>query len=263
MISDFSSVCVLSDCSIKQAISLINRNKKGIVLVVDEERRLIGTVNDGDIRRAVLAGIDLDSPVGLLLKMRESTPYKKPISAMVDTSESELLDLMIRHSVRQIPILDEEGRVMDLRLQADIVKEYTLPASAVVMAGGFGTRLRPLTYDTPKPMLPLGDRPILEHIIEQLHQAFVDLVQVRLVGVVDLPERRAFLFGQHHVGGDDHALLFLHLLAGGGRFGIACGIAAEGRMSEHQHTGEQCGGKVLWHDRDSLAWSGPVVECTR
>jgi len=85
---------------------------------------------------------------------------------------------MNEKGLRQIPILDEESRVTNLVLLTDLVKEYELPLKAVVMAGGFGTRLRPLTEDIPKPMLPVGDRPLLELIVEQLRDAGIRQVNV-------------------------------------------------------------------------------------
>jgi len=80
--------------------------------------------------------------------------------------------------IRHIPLVDDEGRVVSVVLLGDLVKEYELPLRAVVMAGGFGTRLRPLTEDLPKPMLPLGSRPLLELIVEQLRDAGIKQVNV-------------------------------------------------------------------------------------
>ena len=159
--------------TLRECIAAIDKIGKGIVLVVDDDQRLLGTVTDGDIRRAILAGTDLDLPVQQLLEGRASTPYPRPITAPVGTPDAELLRLMNEHTIRQVPLLDEHGRVVDMALLSDLVKEYELPLTAVVMAGGYGTRLRPLTEELPKPMLPVGDRPLLELIIEQLRQAGV------------------------------------------------------------------------------------------
>jgi dTDP-glucose pyrophosphorylase len=156
----------------------IDRNAEGIALVVDEERRLIGTVTDGDIRRAILAGMDLDSPVQALLELRAPTAHPSPLTAPVGTPDAELLRMMNEYTLRHIPLLDETGRVVDVALLSDLVKEYELPLTAVVMAGGYGTRLRPLTEEVPKPMLPVGGRPLLELIIEQLRQAGIRRVNL-------------------------------------------------------------------------------------
>jgi len=89
-----------------------------------------------------------------------------------------LLHLMNESGVRQIPLLDENDRVVDVMLLSDLVKEFELPIRAVVMAGGLGTRLRPLTDTLPKPMLPIGSRPLLELIVERLKQSGIRRLNV-------------------------------------------------------------------------------------
>lgn len=169
---------VSPSATIREAMSCIDQNAKGIALVVDEEHRLMGTITDGDIRRAILEGVDLVSSAEKLLDGRSRTPYPEPITAPTDASDAELVELMNRYSIRQVPVVDEDGRVVDLALLGDLVKEYESPLTAVVMAGGYGTRLRPLTKEVPKPMLPLGDRPLMELIIEQLRQSGIEQVNV-------------------------------------------------------------------------------------
>jgi dTDP-glucose pyrophosphorylase/CBS domain-containing protein len=157
--------------SIRETIACIDRNGKGIALVADEERRLIGTVTDGDIRRAILAGIDLSIPVTELIKRKANSPYSHPITAKVNTSEADLLSLMQQRVIRHIPLLDDDGRLVDLVTLEDLVPTDTIPITATIMAGGYGTRLKPFTDEIPKPMLPIGGRPIMEWIIEGLRQA--------------------------------------------------------------------------------------------
>jgi dTDP-glucose pyrophosphorylase/CBS domain-containing protein len=183
---------ISADATIRAAAVCIDRNAKGIALVVSQDRRLVGTVTDGDIRRAILAGTSLDLPVQRLLEQRVSTRYPRPITACVGTPNVELVRLMNEHSVRQIPLLDEHGRVVNLAVLSDLVKEYELPLTAVIMAGGFGTRLRPLTEDLPKPMLPVGDRPLMEHILNQLRQAGIRRVNIT---THYLPEKITEYFG--------------------------------------------------------------------
>jgi NDP-sugar pyrophosphorylase family protein len=86
--------------------------------------------------------------------------------------------MMTEMGVRQIPLVDDEGRVADVALLSELVKEYELPLRAIVMAGGYGTRLRPLTDELPKPMLPVGDRPLLEIIVDRLREAGIRHVNV-------------------------------------------------------------------------------------
>lgn len=157
--------------TIRMAMTAIDRGAKGIALVVDEERHLLGTVTDGDIRRAILAGDSLDTPVSELLARKADTAYPQPITARLTAPPEELLKTMRQYKIRQLPLLDEQGRVVDLVALEDLLPEETLPVQAVIMAGGFGKRLRPITEEVPKPMLPIGDRPLMELIIEQLRQA--------------------------------------------------------------------------------------------
>lgn len=166
------------DASIRQVMKCIDDNRKGIALVVDEERRLVGTVTDGDTRRAVLAGVDLDIPISELLARKADSKYPKPVTASTESSDDEILNLMRQHRLRQIPVLDSQGVVVDLALLDDLVPDQELPLQALIMAGGFGKRLRPLTEELPKPMLPVGDRPLMERTIEQLRQAGIKRVQI-------------------------------------------------------------------------------------
>jgi dTDP-glucose pyrophosphorylase/CBS domain-containing protein len=175
---DFSALVVSEDSTIRSVISCIDRNGKGIAIVLDTDNRLIATVTDGDIRRAILAGLDAELPVRELLNRRTNMASHGPITAPVGTPDTTLLHMMAETTVRHIPLVDEENRVIDIALLSELVKEYELPLRAVVMAGGFGTRLRPLTEDLPKPMLPLGSRPLLELIVEQLREAGIKRLNV-------------------------------------------------------------------------------------
>jgi dTDP-glucose pyrophosphorylase/CBS domain-containing protein len=178
MISDLSDLTIALDSSIRQAIASIDRNEQGIVLVTDEDGRLVATITDGDVRRAMLAGHSLDAPVKELLTRRVDSPYPEPVTALVGTEHGVLLQLMQERYVRQVPLLDTDGRVAGLATLDDLLPDQVLPLQAVIMAGGFGTRLRPLTEDLPKPMLPVGDRPLMELLIEQLRQAGIQRVNV-------------------------------------------------------------------------------------
>lgn len=166
--------------SIRETMGVIDRHAKGVALLVDEDCHLIATITDGDIRRAILVGIDLDQPIQFLAghASRMVRYHEGPLTAPVGAPATDLLHLMAEKHLRQIPLLDENGRVIDLVVLDDLVRDYELPLRAVVMAGGYGTRLRPLTDDLPKPMLPLGSRPLLELIVEQLRDAGIRQVNV-------------------------------------------------------------------------------------
>lgn len=175
---DPSKHCVYPDTTIREAVERINKNAKGIALVVDDGLRLLGTVVDGDIRRAILDNIDLEEPVSKILERKEGSPYAEPVTAPVGSSREELLELMDRYGVEQIPLVDAERHVREIVIQKELLPSGDLPVHAVVMAGGKGIRLRPLTEDTPKPMLPIQDRPLLEYILEQLRKAGIRKVTV-------------------------------------------------------------------------------------
>ena len=173
-----ADLTVNPDASIRRAMACIDRNTRGIALVLDEERHLIGTITDGDIRRAILTGLNLDVPVTELLSRKSESLYPKPITASAEADADQLLRLMQEHRIRQIPILDSDDRVVDLVMMEDLLPDQGLPLQAVIMAGGYGKRLRPLTESLPKPMLPVGDRPLLERTIDQLRRAGIKRVQV-------------------------------------------------------------------------------------
>jgi dTDP-glucose pyrophosphorylase/CBS domain-containing protein len=178
MKSELATLCIQPHRSIREALGRIDKNEKGIVLVTDEEGRLVGTITDGDVRRAMLAGERLDAPLKDLLARKASSLYAEPVTAPVETERPELLQLMRNHVVRQIPLLDPERRVAGLVTLDELVPDQVFPLQAVIMAGGPGTRLRPLTDEVPKPMLPVGDRPLMEVIIEQLRQSGIHRVNI-------------------------------------------------------------------------------------
>ena len=175
---DLKSLLVNHDDSIRDVMTCIDRNAKGLALVVDEEHYLIGTVTDGDIRRAILAKVNLEEPITELLARKAGSPYPQPATAPVGTERAALLQLMQERSVRHVPLMDGDGHVVDLAMLDELLPEQVLPSRAVIMAGGFGTRLRPLTEELPKAMLPVGNRPLMERIVEQLCQAGIRRVSV-------------------------------------------------------------------------------------
>lgn len=178
MTTDLDNLCISPASTVRQAIACIDKNGRGIVLITDEDRHLVGTVTDGDIRRAMLDRLDLESPVSLLLERRSNSPYPQAVTAPDDASSAHLLKLMQEKVLRQIPLLDREGRVAGLATVDELLPMQFLPIEAVVMAGGFGSRLRPLTDDLPKPMLPVGGRPLMERIIDQLRSAGINRVNI-------------------------------------------------------------------------------------
>lgn len=178
MQADIKSFCVLKTASVRNVITAIERGHVGIALIVDSCRRLLNTVTDGDIRRSILGGINLDSSVEALLAYKAKVFPSKPITASVGTPPEALLHIMRQNSVRQIPLLNKKEQVVKLVTMDELLPSDELPLQAVIMAGGFGKRLRPLTEDLPKPMLTVGDRPVMEHIIGQLRQVGIRQVNI-------------------------------------------------------------------------------------
>lgn len=139
----------------------IERGSGSIALVVDGEECLLGTVSDGDIRRALLAGYELDDGVE-----PHVTPDPKVVSE--GTTRAEVLDLMRAQVLNQIPVIDGTGRLVGLHLMHELLGHGVRANWAVIMAGGRGTRLAPLTDTIPKPMLRVAGRPILERLVLHL-----------------------------------------------------------------------------------------------
>lgn len=165
--------------TIREAIECIDRSRWiSIALLVDEAGRLVNTISDGDVRRGILAGIGLDAPVSTLLPIKAQTPRPRPTTASAASDPTELLRLMQEKSLRQIPLVDGEGRVVDVVALQELLPQPPLPMQAVIMAGGFGRRLLPLTEETPKPMLPVNGRPVMEFLVEQLRGAGIHQINV-------------------------------------------------------------------------------------
>ena len=142
---------------ILNAIRMLSESGIQICLVTDETRRLVGTVTDGDIRRGILKNISLESPV-------EAIMNRTPKVIDLGQDRVSVLRVMTSLLIRQIPVVDSDGRVVGLELLDRILsaEDQELSNWVVLMAGGLGKRLRPLTEDTPKPMLEVGGVPILE-----------------------------------------------------------------------------------------------------
>jgi len=157
---DISQIQLTQTDTIRDAISIIERGHVQFAYVVDDDLLLIGTVTDGDVRRGLLDGYSLDAPVVSIM----NTSYRF-LSA--SATQDEAISLMHREALHQIPLLDDKGRVAKLFLLEELMKPITRSNPVVIMAGGEGKRLRPLTLDRPKPMLPVGGVPMLEIILKQ------------------------------------------------------------------------------------------------
>lgn len=169
---------ITPDATLRDAAGAIGKGRIGFVLVVDASGKLVDTLTDGDLRRAVLAGHSLDDRISAIAQRRAGTAYAAPVTASPTLSRAEIAALMTIKTVRHVPIVDDAGRIVDLVILDDLVPLEDLPIDAVVMAGGFGKRLGGLTRDVPKPMLPLGERPLLEHTVRSLKEAGIRRVHL-------------------------------------------------------------------------------------
>ena len=176
--TDITWLCIRLDQTLRQAMACINKSCKGIALVLDEKGCLLYTITDGDLRRAVLHGLTLEMTIEEWAKECAEHGNTSPMTATMGTSRDELFGLMQEKRIQHLPLLDEKGRVKDLVSMNDLFLPSGGILNAVVMAGGFGTRLHPMTMEVPKPMLPLGDRPLMEHIVNQLHSSGVKQVSI-------------------------------------------------------------------------------------
>jgi len=149
-----------SDITIGHAVRNLNEVPTKIVLIVNEVNILQGTVSDGDIRRGLIKGLDLDSPIDAVIN-------RNPLVVPPELGRDLVLQLMTINKVWQIPIVDNEYKVIGLHLWDDITVSASRPNLIVIMAGGRGTRMLPHTENCPKPLLPIAGKPMLEHIIER------------------------------------------------------------------------------------------------
>ncbi|MEL4420905.1 nucleotidyltransferase family protein [Shewanella algae] len=154
----WNNVLIKPNDSIRDALEIINNEALRVALVVDNNQHLVGVVTDGDIRRGLLKNLSLAEPV--LLVMNPS-----PTTAKAGTSREDLIEMMEQKGILSIPLLEDEGKVVGLETLYDALHRPKHQNPVFLMAGGFGTRLRPLTDNCPKPMLKIGKKPILETVI--------------------------------------------------------------------------------------------------
>jgi len=157
----FSGLVIDDHGSIHDAMKAIDQNMREVVLVRDADACMVGLITDGDIRRGLLRGLTLESPASEVMT-------RVFVSVTGEVDRAAVLDLMKARSIRHVPVLDAEGRLVAIHFLRDLIGMTQKPNAAVIMAGGKGTRLRPYTNNLPKPMVPVAGRPILERIILHL-----------------------------------------------------------------------------------------------
>lgn len=156
--------------TIREALKIIDEGAMQIAIVVDENNKLLGTLTDGDIRRGLLNNLSLDDKI-------ESIVYTHPTVAKMNDTKEELLKLAIAKKLHQIPIVDDDGKIVGIKEIEELIKPKIKPNKVILMVGGLGTRLRPLTENTPKPMLTVGNKPILQTIVEKFAEyGFINII---------------------------------------------------------------------------------------
>ena len=155
----FRKTFLKMNATVRQAMELLSSNSLGIVLVIDDSESLLGVVTDGDIRRGLLRSVSMDATLDKVLS-------KNPKVLKVGSSQKQILNMFNKHCLQHIPIVDNEGRVCDLKLLRNEVQPVEKENIIFINAGGKGQRLLPLTENCPKPLLPIGNKPILENIIQ-------------------------------------------------------------------------------------------------
>jgi dTDP-glucose pyrophosphorylase len=156
----WSKSVLYNDATIIEAINVLNISGLQIVLIVDRNQRFLGTISDGDIRRGLLKGLKLEHALTQIVN-------HNPIVVPITFDSSTVIQIMQSNGIRQIPIVDENNRLIGLHLWDKISLPASRPNIFIIMAGGRGARLGAQTENCPKPLLLVSGKPILEHIINR------------------------------------------------------------------------------------------------
>ena len=166
----YKDILLKPTSTIKEALQIIDFGAMKIALVIDENEKLLGTLTDGDIRRGLLNGLSLDDAI-------ETIVFKNPTVCSIEDTKEKILEIATEKKLYQVPIVDNTGKLVGIEIIDELLKPSIKTNRVVLMAGGLGTRLKPLTEHTPKPMLRVGDKPILETIILNFKKyGFVNII---------------------------------------------------------------------------------------
>src|SRR5713226_8311360 len=167
------NLVISQQATLREALEAITKNGRQVVLVGGAEGRLAGLVTDGDVRRALLRGIPLEGAVAEIMN-------PSPVTASPGLGRAAAVELMLARSIRHLPLVDAGRRLVEVLFLEEQIAPPPLPTPAVIMAGGEGRRLRPLTESTPKPLVAVGGKPLVELLIERLRQSGVSEMTVAL-----------------------------------------------------------------------------------
>lgn len=183
MYIDTATMLLSPAATIRDAMSTLDRNRLGVALIVDDAGRLIGTVSDGDIRRFLLAGGGLDGHVAAAMG-------RSPVTAPADATDDQIEAILRAGHVRVVPLVDAVGRPVRIVTVKELIGHHTEQTIAVIMAGGQGRRLRPLTEHVPKPLITVDGEPILDTLVRKLAQAGVTRVYLAVNYLREMIEAR-------------------------------------------------------------------------
>jgi dTDP-glucose pyrophosphorylase len=168
--TDWRKTILSANTTVREVIDCMNVSTLRVVLIVNERNELHGTISDGDIRRGLLKGLTLDSPI-------DSVIHRGALVVPPAMGRDMVLQLMVANRIQQIPVVDDQQRLLDLHVWDEITMPPVRSNRMVIMAGGKGTRLRPFTEKCPKPLVTVAGKPMLEHIIERAKlEGFSDFV---------------------------------------------------------------------------------------
>lgn len=159
---NLKKISVCKKTTIKDAINIFGTYEGlRMVIVVDDDKKFLGVLTDPDIRRGLVRGLTLENTI-------ENIFQKNPITANINDNKQKLIELSAKHNIYEIPILDDNGHVIDIKSISNLLKSNQYDNKIIIMAGGLGKRLRPLTNHIPKPMLKVGSKPILHIILDRV-----------------------------------------------------------------------------------------------
>jgi len=194
--SDASELSISPDTSIRETLTRLDRSRRQVVFVEDADGRLVGAVSDGDIRRGLLAGASLEDRADRVMN-------RNPAVVSPNATQERIDALRAERGIRAVAVVDDDGRMIDLVGEGERIAT-PLASPVVLMAGGRGQRLYPITKDIPKPLVPLGDVPIIDVILSRLHSQGFRRVHVSV-------NHLGHLIEQHLGDGSAHGLEITYL----------------------------------------------------
>lgn len=155
---NYKNILLKPTSTIKEALKIIDSGAIQIALVIDKDEKLLGTLTDGDIRRGLLNNLSLDDRIDPII-------FQTPTVCRIEDTKEKILEIALAKKLHQMPIVDKDGKLVGIKEVDELLKPEHKSNRVILMVGGLGTHLRPLTDNTPKPMLKVGNKPILETII--------------------------------------------------------------------------------------------------